>query len=224
MHRFLNIFFLACLAGPISTVFASPSQDELEKWFSSDSLEPPSKGKSSQLTFISAPADKPALHSINTISISADSLITGWVDLSQCYKHLDAVPDMEVSYQYKNMRKLKIISTQNIQRAYVKGASIQLVNVQRNASLCMNAEVKIFYKNHDGTYQLVNGPYHRQFLDSFFPYHLTMNIHYPSSLLTLVSSIPKQQPGFIINKNPGIISFDTYFTGKLFTKFIFKTP
>ena len=194
----------------------------MEKWFMSDKLEPPSKSAGSQLNFISPPKGKAVLHSVNKIIITPESVKTGWVELAQCYKHLDPVPDMEVTYQYKAMRKLKITRTQNIGQAFIKGTSVQLGNVNKNAQLCINAEVRIFYKNPDDSYRLVNGPYHRQFLDSFFPYHLTMNIYYPSSQLEFISSKPKRQAGFIINKNPNALSFDCYFTGKLYTELKFK--
>ena len=56
----------------------------------------------------------------------------------------------------------------------------------------------------------------------YFAFHLTMNIHYPTSLLKFFSHKPQPQTGFIINKNPGTISVDCYFTGKLHTEFRFK--
>ncbi len=205
----------------LKPIYATPTQKELEEWFKSDELDPPSKSSDSQLKFI-PPVSTPTLHSINTINILNSSISNGWVGLAQCYKHLDAVPDMEVTYQYKNMRKLTIKSTQNIERAFIRGNSVQLDNVGKNASLCIQAEVQILYKNIDGTFRLVNGPFHRQFLDSFFPYHLTMNIHYPVSQLEVVSHKPQQQTSFIVNQNPGVISFDTFFTGKLYTEFTFK--
>lgn len=208
---------------PVLPANAAPSTEELEKWFESDEPAPPSTSSDSQLRFIPPPNKKPPLHSINTITIKPQSLKDGWVDLQQCYRHLDAVPDMEVTYQYRAMRKLEIKRTQNIGKAYVENNSVQLSNVGKNAQLCVSAQVRIFYQTPDGSYQLVNGPFHRQFLDSFFPYHLTMNVHYPASLIKFVNSKPQQQAGFIINLNRGSLGIDCFFTGKLFTELTF-TP
>lgn len=188
----------------------------------SDELMPPTQSSDSRLTFIPPSTDKPALHSINNITISPQSMKTGWVDLVQCYQHLDPVPDMEVTYNYKAMRKLTITKTSNIEQASVEGQSVQLGNVRKSAQLCVSAEVRIFYKNKDGSYRLVNGPFHRQFLDSFFPYHLTMKINYPSSQLAFIASKPKPQFGFKVEQTDNLLLIDSYFTGKLYTELTFK--
>ena len=200
----------------------TPSANELEKWFMSDELTPPTKSSDSHLTFIPAPTDKPALHSINEITITPQSIKTGWVDLMQCYQHLDPVPEMEVVYNYKTMRKLTIVNSRNIEKAFLKGQSVQLENVQKNAQLCISTEIRIFYKNKDGSLNLMNGPFHRQFLDSFFPFHLTLKITYPSAKLKFISSKPKTQFGFVIKQSANTLLIDSYFTGKLYTEITFK--
>ena len=188
----------------------------------SDEPEPPTQSSDSHLTFIAPPADKPALHSINEITISPQSIKTGWVDLLQCYQYLDPVPEMEVVYNYKTMRKLRVIKSKNIEQAFVKGQSVQLENVLKNAQLCVSTEVRIFYKNKDGSFKLVNGPFHRQFLDSYFPFHLTLKVAYPSTLLEFSGSKPKAQPGFVIKHSNNTLVIDSYFTGKLYTEISFK--
>lgn len=200
----------------------TPSADELEKWFMSDELEPPSQSSDSHLTFIASPTGKPVLHSVNEFTISPQSIKTGWVDLLQCYQYLDPVPEMEVVYNYKTMRKLKIIKSHNIEQAFVKGQSVQLENVVKNAQLCVSTEVRIFYENKDGSYQLVNGPFHRKFLDSYFPFHLTLKISYPSKQLEFISSNPKPQFGFVVKQSDNTLLIDSYFTGKLYTEITFK--
>lgn len=128
---------------------------------------------------------------------------------------------MEVVYHYKKLRNLTIISKKNIQHAYIKDQSVQLVDVEKNAKLCISANVKILYKN-NSTYTLKNGPYHRQFLDGFFPFHLTLKITYPASLLTYSNSKPPEQKGFIITKTENALTIDTVFTGKLVTELFFR--
>jgi len=201
---------------------ATPSADEIEKWFMSDELTPPTQSSDSDLTFIPSPTDKPALHSINEITISPQSIKTGWVNLKQCYQYLDPVPEMEVVYNYKTMRKLRIIKSKNIEQVKIKGQSVQLENVLKNAQLCVSADVRIFYKKKDGSYQLINGPFHRQFLDSYFPFHLTLKINYPSALLKFISSKPKPQFGFVVKHIDNTLLIDSYFTGKLYTEITFK--
>ena len=218
---FITLFFLFVF--PSLQAEAAPTAEELEKWFLSDELTPPTQSSDSQLTFIARPADKPALHSVNEITISPQSIKTGWVNLMQCYKHLDPVPEMEVVYNYKNIRKLSVIKTKNIERVFIKGQSVQLENVVKNAQLCVTSEVRIFYKNKDGSYKLVNGPFHRRFLDSYFPFHLTLKVNYPSTQLKFINSKPKPQFGFTVKQSNNTLLIDSYFTGKLYTEIIFKS-
>jgi len=218
---FITLIFLFVF--PSLQAEAAPTAEELEKWFLSDELTPPTQSSDSQLTFIPTPADKPALHSVNEITISPQSIKTGWVNLTQCYQHLDPVPEMEVVYNYKNIRKLRVIKTKNIEQAFVKGQSVQLENVVKNAQLCVTSEVRIFYKNKDGSYKLVNGPFHRRFLDSYFPFHLTLKVNYPSTQLKFINSKPKSQFGFEVKQSNNTLLIDSYFTGKLYTEIIFKS-
>ena len=69
---------------------------------------------------------------------------------------------------------------------------------------------------------LINGPYHRRFLDGFYPYHVSLNIHYPYSLLLFQDSTPEQQNGFSVIQETNKIIIDTYFEGILNTEIRFK--
>jgi len=71
--------------------------DEQEKWFNEDDSFSPDQINEGELKFLLAPPKKPVLHSLNVLTISQDSIETGWVLLEQCYKHLDPVPDAEVN-------------------------------------------------------------------------------------------------------------------------------
>ena len=220
LRSFLTLLFLFTF--PVLQAEATPTAEELEKWFMSDELAPPTQSSDSHLTFIPPPTGKPALHSVTAITTNRQSKKTCWVDLMQCYENLDPVPEMEVVYNYKTMRKLTIVKSKNIERAYVKDQSVQLENVLKNAQLCVSTEVRIFYKNKDGSYRLVNGPFHRKFLDSYFPFHLTLKINYPSTQLKFISSKPKPQFGFVVKQLDNTLLIDSYFTGKLYTEINFK--
>ena len=118
------------------------------------------------------------------------------------------------------MRKLKIKSTKNIKHAYVSKQSVQLEDIQKKARLCVTAEVRNFYQNEDKTFSLVNGPYHRKFLDGYYPYHLSMDIKFAKNLRFLYS-IPKVQAGYDVQQGKNSLKLDTWFEGKLNTEFRF---
>ena len=203
---------------------ADLSREELEAWFADDSRSQPISTddvNEGDLEFLAAPPEKPTLHSANRLTIRASSLDDGWVDMYQCYNHLDAVKDAQVVYQYKQLRNLKVEHTRNIEKAWIEGQSVQLHNTLKGATLCVSAEVRIFYKNADGGYSLKNGPFQRRFLDGYYPMHVTLSITYPQELLTFKTYIPNKQPGFTIDSTPGAVEVDAWFEGKLFTELIF---
>jgi hypothetical protein len=220
----MKIFILLALSLLPSNIFADEgmTEDEQEKWFNEDESFSPDQINEGELEFLHQPPEKPVLHSLNILTINQDSIENGWVMLEQCYKHLDAVPDAEVVYRYKSIRDLKVSSKRNIETVLVKGQSVQLTNIAHDAELCVKAEVRIFYKNPNGTFSLINGPFHRKFLDGYYPYHVTLKINYPSYLLRYVSTKPEAQAGFSVKQTENIILVDSYFEGILNTEIIFR--
>jgi hypothetical protein len=209
------------------TLLSSLSADEamtpeqLEKWFISDDEASTAQVSEGILQFI-APPEKSVLHSINTLTIDENSIESGWVGLAQCYRHLDAVPEAEVVYRYKHMRGLTITAHHNIGAAHVEGQSVQLRSVQKNAQLCIKAEVRIFYQNPDQTFSLVNGPFHRKFLDGYYPYHVTLKINYPATKLQLIGTSPPAQTGYLVEVSENSVLIDSHFEGILNTETMFR--
>ena len=195
---------------------------ELEKWFYEDEPTPPIQVDEGELVFLEKLPDKPVLHSINILTIDTDSIDNGWVGLSQCYKNLDPVSAMDIVYSYRFMRNLKISSTINIGAARASEKLVELEHVQERAELCVTAEVRVFYQNKDGSFSLVNGPYHRKFLDGYFPFHVTLIINYPENKLNHIASQPQEQKGFKIQKESNKLLIDAVFAGMLSTEIIFR--
>ena len=219
--RRLLIFLLFWIAGVYANEAMTPA--ELERWFQqeeSSSIETISEG---ELRFLVEQPAKPVLHSLNVLTIYPTSLDDGWVALSQCYQNLDPVAESEVVYRYKSMRDLKIVKYHNIGVAQIKGQSIQLTEVKKEAELCVTAMVRIFYSNPDGSYSLINGPFHRKFLDGYFPYHLTLEVEYPESKLKLERTIPAEQTGFSVKQDAGKLVLDGIFEGILNVEIVFQS-
>ncbi|MGW8228996.1 MAG: hypothetical protein ACWGOW_08845, partial [Gammaproteobacteria bacterium] len=134
----------------------------LENWFQHDEISSTEAISEGELRFLIEAPTKPILHSLNILTVYPTSLDDGWVDLSQCYDNLDPVAEAEVVYRYQSMRDLKIVNSKNIGAVLIKGQSIQLTEVKKGAKLCVSAKVRIFYSNPDGSYSLMNGPFHRK--------------------------------------------------------------
>ncbi len=217
----LCLYFLLSASSVNAGEEVSPA--ELDKWFEQDNASATDKVSEGELRFITRKPNKPVLHSLNKLVIYPSSLDDGWVSLSQCYQNLDPVAASEVVYQYKSMRDLKIVNYKNIGAAQIKGQSIQLTEVKKAAELCVSARVRIFYSNPDGSYSLINGPFHRKFLDGYFPYHLILEVDYPVSKLKLKQTIPAEQPGFSVKQSAGKLVLDGIFEGILNIELVFQT-
>lgn len=218
MRPVTTLFLSAVLAVfNVIPVYAATHTEQTpgEDWFNENSELSTKDVNEGKLTFIAPITDKSVLHSAAVLSITEDSLETGWVGLEQCYRNLDPVAKTEVVYDYKNIKQLTIISSANIGNAKVDGQTIQLEEVSASAFICVQAEVQILEKIDQEAFVLTNGPYYRRFLDGFYPYHVTLSIRYPANKLKYTDISPAPQPRFNVLQQPGELLVDTWFEGIL---------
>lgn len=197
------------------TTQSSADQDLADEWFLADDVEAVPQVGAGELLFLAAPPDSRTPLSDNRIIVTEASITDGWVHLDQCYSGLDAVPDAEVVYRYRDMRGLRIVATQNIGEATAGQRSVQLKDVRHDARLCIAAEVRILYVLPDGRRVLRNGPFHRKFLDGYFPLHVSLQVQYPASALRYLGISPQAQPGFAVAADDGRLRVDSWFAGEL---------
>ena len=220
--KFLLLWIYSLLYASVCGADEVMNSEQLDSWFEREESNATEMVSEGELRFLPERPGKPVLHSINRLMVSEESLDDGWVGLIQCYENLDPVAESEVVYRYKAMRELKIDKSKNIGAAEIKGQSIQLKQVQKEAELCISAMVRIFYLNPDGSYSLINGPFHRRFLDGYFPYHLTLEVVYPPSKLEVKYTIPVEQSGFSVKQDAGKLVFDVVFEGILNIEIVFQ--
>lgn len=186
------------------------------------SFESAARVNEGSLHFLETAPTKPVHHHQNQIVIDRDSLDSGWVSLTQCHDHLDAVPLAQITFREGFIRNLKVDSAVRIEEAWIEGASVQLRNVEPEARLCLSAQTRAFHDTGNGYYNLTNGPYLRKFLDGYYPMQVTLEIRYPAELLNLIDVTPPAQPGFSVDEHPGFIRVDTLFEGELQTLIQFE--
>lgn len=175
-----------------------------------------------QLQFLDTVPAKPVHHHQNRIRIGTDSLTSGWVSLSQCHDHLDAVPSAQITFREGFVRDLKVDSFSHIQEAWIEGSSVQLRQVEPGARLCLSAQIRALRNTGNGYFNLINGPYMRKFLDGYYPMHVTLEVDYPAQALTLIDISPPMQPGLNIVEQPGVIRMEAMFEGELQTLIQFE--
>lgn len=216
--RFLLLWLPAIAA-------ASPtlSKDDLEAWFNGKDATEVNEGV---LRFLTAAPSKPVHHHQNRIRITAESLGTGWTDLSQCHDNLDKVQRAQITFREGYIRDLRVVESRSIGQAWVEGPSIQLRNVDAGARLCLEAGTRALRDMGSGFFTLFNGPYMRKFLDGYYPMKVSLQLEYPASLLQLIDISPAEQPGFEVRQEPGLVTIETVFEGELRTlvQFERKSP
>ena len=205
-------FLAAALLMLYSMVAAS---DDPETWLQTNDDNRTLSVNEGDLEFLRETPDRRVLQTSNRLTITPASLHNGWVELHQCQSNIDPVSAVEVVYRYHGLRKLRVISTRGIERARVENNSVQMEQVEDGAEVCIEAEVQVLNKTGAGQYQLTSGPFHRRFLDGYYPLRLDYRIHWPADMLQLESVYPEIQEGFTVRKQPGELGIDTLFEGKL---------
>lgn len=210
--RFIR--FLSCAVLGLACVSATAG-DDLEAWLESDDDGDAQAVNEGELEFLTDPQGRRVLQTSNWLTVTHNSLQTGWVGLQQCQANLDPVPAVEVVYRYHGLRDLQLVSSKNVARAWVAGNSVQLEDVSEGGEICIRAEVQVLKPDDEGGYALQSGPFHRRFLDGYYPVQLDYRVHWPADRLRLVSVQPKAQTGYGLRKQPGELLIDTLFEGKL---------
>jgi hypothetical protein len=195
---------------------------DAEAWFNDDSEQRALAVNEGELEFLGTPPNKKVHHHHNILTVSERSMRNGWVKLEQCHRHLDRVHAAQVTFKPGLTRKLKVVSFRNIEKAWVEGDTVQLLNIGDDAELCISADSRAFTYNPDGSYSLRNGPYMRRFLDGYYPMHVTIEVRLTTDRLQYIGSKPVSQPGFQVIEKERSLLVDTWFEGQLRTEFIFQ--
>lgn len=218
-----HLALIAALCGSTSALASDP---DTEDWFDQAEAEEARLREinTGVLEFHPKAPDTRIHRLYNRLDIGADSLTSGYVDLYQCHESLDPIHRAEIRYRYKRMKGLRLDTWQGIERAWVEADSVQMVNVQEGARLCIRAEVKILQARVEGGYLLRSGPFHRRFLDGYFPMQVSLDIRYPETLLRLAHMNPQPQPGLELRQNRDGLRAVALFSGMLTMEFGFHAP
>ena len=211
---------------PLVLLMQQPAiaSDDPEAWLDQEDDNRTLLINEGSLKFHSGTPGHRVLQTRNWLTVAPESLETGWVALHQCQRNLDLVAAVEIVYRYEGLRNLRVISSRRIEHIRVEQNSIQMEQVQEGAEVCIEAEVQVLKTDGEDNYSLQSGPFHRRFLDGYYPVQLDYRIHWPADRLQLESVHPNRQEGFSIREQPGELSINTLFEGKLTIKIRFSAP
>lgn len=209
----LIVFALVSISG-----MKSMTAEELEEWFYDDNDDAEARAlavNEGDLEFLAAPPDKPPHELHNKFTISSSSLKDGWIDLVQCHDNLDKVPAAQILYHPRRTKDIKVLSSTGVQKTWVEDNSVQMQNITGNARVCVSAKVHSLFSNFDGTYSMHNGPFHRRFLDGYYPMRVTMDVQLPKGELSFGAIHPMEQAGFQVEHDSQSMQVDALFVGEL---------
>ena len=171
-----------------------------------------------KLEFLAEPPAELVHHHQNLMTLRRASLADGWVKLEQCHSNIDRVSRAQILFRAGRIRNLRITVSENIGRAWVDGASVQLSDIGPDSQLCLAAESFALSAGADGSYQIDNGPFMRRFLDGYYPMRVSQKIVLADSGLSFAAIHPQVQPGFDVRVTAESIDFDAWFEGRLKTE------
>jgi hypothetical protein len=169
----------------------------------------------------SAPAHPPFYHG-KTLTLTGDSLETGWVTNRQCHRNFSKIPRLEINFREGSVRNLEIVRAENVGPHEVVGSGIKLEDVRPETVICLTGEARVLTRDDSGRYRLLTGPFFYKFLDGYFPVEVELNIHYSSELLSFSGSNPAPAPGVNVTGRAGELRFQSVFEGKLWVELFFE--
>jgi hypothetical protein len=221
MTRWILVLSALLLTGSVSA--QQYTKEQLEEWFFDDSDTLVDDVNEGELAFLARPPVKPVHHHHNSVTITDTSLSDGWVKIHQCHANMDEISLAEVLFSKDKSRALTITRADKIEKAWVEGHSVQLVNVGKGARLCISAETRKLERNQDGSYSLHSGPFMRRFLDGYYPMHVSMDVDVKTGLLSYASASPVQQDGFRVWQSADKVHVEAWFEGRLQTEINFQS-
>ena len=220
--RVISVAGPGILLGCLSLLCVAATAEDADAWFDSDAEQQALAVNEGELEFLVAAPGARILQTRNRLTLTADSLVSGWVRLDQCQLNLDPVPALEIVYRYQEMRQLRIESFHGMQRAWVEDGSVQMLNLVEGAELCISAEVQVLHAAGARRYEIRSGPFHRRFLDGYYPLLLDYHVSYPAALLQVETVQPDAQPGFSLLQQPGELQINALVAGRLTIRVVLR--
>ena len=222
VRQYIACLLMACW-NPV--LYAEFSQEQLD-WLNSDAEHPAVVVNEGELAFLSTEPGKAEHHQSMQVRLTPETLATGWARVDQCHRDLDAVPSLEVVFHKQRIRKLRVTSYSNIERAAVEGHRVLVNNIMRGSEICISAESRLLkpVDAADGgqRFEMKNGPFMRRFLDGYYPLTLNLEVEYPQEILQIASVEPADQKGWNIRYDAGRITMGGRFEGRLTTRVYFN--
>ena len=149
------------------------------------------------------------------VRILAESFTTGIVELSTCHHQLDPIRKIVIAFNPNRLQDLSITSASGIGGLVVKGHHVEMTEVSRGASICIELRSKALDRISQSTFRLQAGPLMRRYLDGYLPMQASLTFEWPEQMATLEQTHPRPQPGVVFNAGSNRATLDMIFAGRL---------
>jgi hypothetical protein len=182
---------------------------------SAHSLELADVALEGELRFLAVRPDPGAYWYESRVQISEDSLQSGVVQLRTCHRALDPNQKIVIAFNPERVRDITVVSTEGVGRAEVKGHLVELAEVTRGGSVCINLSSRALDRVDNNTWRLHAGPLMRRYLDGYLPMQARLAFRWPDGLLKLKTTRPGEQPGVRIDASAAGADLDLVFAGRM---------
>jgi hypothetical protein len=168
-----------------------------------------------QLRFLAVHPDPSGYRYESRVRITESSLATGVVSLTTCHYQLDPIRKVVIAFNPKRLQHLEIASANGMATLEVKGHHVEMMGVQRGASICIDLESKALEQIDATTYRLQAGPLMRRYFDGYLPMNAKLTFEWPKDRLVLKLTNPSPQPGVRLVNSDEAAELDITFAGRL---------
>jgi hypothetical protein len=203
--------WVACLA-----VGLSP----LPAW----TLELSDVAREGELRFLAERPDPGAYHYQSQVTISPESLRSGVVSLNTCHRALDPNARIVIQFNPERVQTIRIVEFQGMADAQVQGHRVELRDVQRGASICIDLRSRVLDEQSPGQWRLRAGPLMRRYLDGYLPMQAQLQVKWPEGLLQVASQEPANQAGADLQARSDGATWQLIFAGRLNTHMVLQQP
>jgi hypothetical protein len=220
MNRVLKWLCAGCLVYPFLAVQALANGADFfeDDWESR--VEEVSEGE--LVWYEEAPGQKTPQLAVE-INLTADSLASGWAKVFQCHERLDPVAAADLVFTERQVRALRVISSENIKQAVVRNNIVELLEIGSNAKLCVGSEQRIVHPLPENLLAVIAGPYKRRFLDGYYPQGISITVRWPADVFHFERLHPENLAAHVqFAVAPGQARFVAHVAGRLKFAFVFS--
>lgn len=149
------------------------------------------------------------------VHIDESSLRDGVVRMQTCHLRLDPNPRVVVLFNRERVQSIDIVRAEGVERAWVEGNRVELAQVQRGATVCIDLRSRALDAVAPGRWRLHAGPLMRRYLDGFLPMDAELAVSWPAGLLAVTAVEPAPQPGVRLVTHDDGAQLHITFAGRL---------